>query len=87
MGRLDGRISRANETSLLPAPTASFAQLQQRFNQLNLSVKDLVTLSGTVYIYLHISVLHQLQYQLPDEVYNILILLLFYCDQLPTYPA
>lgn len=49
MGRLDGRISRASETSLLPAPTSNFAQLQQRFNQLNLSVKDLVTLSGTYY--------------------------------------
>ncbi|XP_078161142.1 peroxidase superfamily protein [Carex rostrata] len=46
VGRLDGRISRASETSLLPAPTSNFAQLQQRFNQLNLSVKDLVTLSG-----------------------------------------
>ncbi|KAJ4776492.1 Peroxidase [Rhynchospora pubera] len=46
VGRLDGRISKASETSLLPAPTSNFAQLQQRFNQLNLSVKDLVTLSG-----------------------------------------
>ncbi|KAJ3672385.1 hypothetical protein LUZ60_007106 [Juncus effusus] len=46
VGRLDGRISRASETSLLPAPTSNFAQLQQRFNQLNLSVKDLVVLSG-----------------------------------------
>ncbi|KAK4781674.1 hypothetical protein SAY86_015776 [Trapa natans] len=45
-GRLDGRISLASETRLLPAPTFSLSQLKQSFSQRGLSVNDLVALSG-----------------------------------------
>ncbi|XP_074590457.1 peroxidase 64-like [Curcuma longa] len=45
-GRRDGRVSRANETTQLPAPTFNFTQLKQSFSQRGLSTKDLVVLSG-----------------------------------------
>lgn len=45
-GRKDGRISRAADTRLLPAPTFNFSQLKQSFSQRGLSTKDLVALSG-----------------------------------------
>ncbi|KAL6993397.1 Peroxidase 64 [Sarracenia purpurea var. burkii] len=45
-GRLDGRISNANETIQLPAPTFNLPQLQQSFAQRGLSIADLVALSG-----------------------------------------
>ncbi|KAL5995707.1 Peroxidase 64 [Asimina triloba] len=45
-GRKDGRISRASETTQLPAPTFSFSQLMQSFSQRGLSGEDLVALSG-----------------------------------------
>ncbi|XP_011101165.1 peroxidase 66 [Sesamum indicum] len=45
-GRKDGRISRANETINLPAPSSNTSQLIQSFSQRGLSAKDLVTLSG-----------------------------------------
>ncbi|KAK6117750.1 hypothetical protein DH2020_048511 [Rehmannia glutinosa] len=45
-GRKDGRISRANETINLPAPSSNTSQLIQSFSQRGLSAKDLVALSG-----------------------------------------
>ncbi|KAL2468214.1 Peroxidase 64 [Forsythia ovata] len=45
-GRKDGRISKANETRQLPAPTFNISQLQQSFSQRGLSMDDLVALSG-----------------------------------------
>ncbi|KAF3503598.1 hypothetical protein F2Q69_00043331 [Brassica cretica] len=45
-GRKDGKISRANETINLPAPTFNVSQLIQSFAARGLSVKDMVTLSG-----------------------------------------
>ncbi|KAL5716128.1 peroxidase [Ranunculus cassubicifolius] len=45
-GRKDGRVSKANETRTLPAPTFNISQLQQSFSQRGLSLKDLVALSG-----------------------------------------
>ena len=46
VGRRDGRVSLANETTTLPGPTASFDQLKQAFHGRGLSTKDLVVLSG-----------------------------------------
>ncbi|XP_062220881.1 peroxidase 64 [Phragmites australis] len=46
VGRRDGRVSLANETTTLPGPTASFEQLKQAFHGRGLSTKDLVVLSG-----------------------------------------
>ena len=46
VGRRDGRVSLANETTALPGPTASFEQLKQAFHGRGLSTKDLVVLSG-----------------------------------------
>lgn len=46
VGRRDGRLSLANETTALPGPTASFEQLKQAFHGRGLSTKDLVVLSG-----------------------------------------
>ncbi|KAK6117547.1 hypothetical protein DH2020_048702 [Rehmannia glutinosa] len=45
-GRKDGRISRANETINLPAPSSNTSQLIQSFSQRGLSAKDFVALSG-----------------------------------------
>ncbi|XP_008806161.2 peroxidase 64-like [Phoenix dactylifera] len=45
-GRLDGRVSKASETSQLPAPTFNFSQLKQSFSQRGLSTEDLAALSG-----------------------------------------
>ncbi|KAM1054546.1 hypothetical protein ACFX2I_001884 [Malus domestica] len=45
-GRKDGRVSRANETINLPAPTFNMSQLIQSFAKRGLGVKDLVALSG-----------------------------------------
>ncbi|THG23514.1 hypothetical protein TEA_026363 [Camellia sinensis var. sinensis] len=45
-GRKDGRISKAIDTRLLPAPTFNISQLQQSFAQRGLSFADLVALSG-----------------------------------------
>ncbi|XP_021908978.1 peroxidase 66 isoform X1 [Carica papaya] len=45
-GRKDGRISKANETINLPAPTFNVSQLIQSFGMRGLGVKDLVSLSG-----------------------------------------
>ncbi|CAI9762386.1 unnamed protein product [Fraxinus pennsylvanica] len=45
-GRKDGRISRANETINLPAPSFNTSQLIQSFSKRGLSIKDLVALSG-----------------------------------------
>ncbi|KAL3834521.1 hypothetical protein ACJIZ3_009257 [Penstemon smallii] len=45
-GRKDGRISRANESLTLPAPSFNTSQLIQSFTQRGLTTKDLVTLSG-----------------------------------------
>ncbi|CAL5349436.1 unnamed protein product [Camellia sinensis] len=45
-GRKDGRISKAIDTRLLPAPTFNISQLQQSFAQRGLSIADLVALSG-----------------------------------------
>ncbi|KAH7668948.1 Class I peroxidase protein [Dioscorea alata] len=45
-GRKDGRISKASETTQLPAPTFNLSQLQQSFSQRGLSIEDLVALSG-----------------------------------------
>ncbi|CAA0831068.1 Peroxidase 64 [Striga hermonthica] len=45
-GRKDGRISKATDTSQLPAPTFDISQLQQSFSQRGLSMDDLVALSG-----------------------------------------
>ncbi|KAL5207811.1 hypothetical protein ABZP36_032246 [Zizania latifolia] len=46
VGRRDGRVSLASETTALPGPTASFDQLKQAFHGRGLSTKDLVVLSG-----------------------------------------
>ena len=46
-GRKDGRISRASDTTQLPAPTFNISQLQQSWSQRGLSMEDLVALSGT----------------------------------------
>ncbi|PAN09146.1 hypothetical protein PAHAL_1G462500 [Panicum hallii] len=46
VGRRDGRVSLAAETSTLPGPRASFEQLKQAFHARGLSTKDLVVLSG-----------------------------------------
>ncbi|KAL7604126.1 hypothetical protein Lser_V15G19495 [Lactuca serriola] len=45
-GRKDGRISKASDTSQLPAPTFNISQLQQSFSQRGLSLEDLAALSG-----------------------------------------
>lgn len=45
-GRKDGRISRANESLTLPAPSFNTSQLIQSFSQRGLTTKDMVTLSG-----------------------------------------
>ncbi|KAL7108453.1 hypothetical protein ACP275_06G113300 [Erythranthe tilingii] len=45
-GRKDGRISTANDTVNLPAPSFNTTQLIQSFSQRGLSAKDLVALSG-----------------------------------------
>nr|CAD1830540.1 unnamed protein product [Ananas comosus var. bracteatus] len=45
-GRKDGKISRASDTSQLPAPTFNFSQLKQSFSQRGLSTGNLVALSG-----------------------------------------
>ncbi|XP_059304879.1 peroxidase 66 [Lycium ferocissimum] len=45
-GRTDGRVSRANETVNLPAPSFNTSQLVQSFANRGLGVKDLVALSG-----------------------------------------
>ncbi|XP_072966429.1 peroxidase 64-like [Typha angustifolia] len=45
-GRKDGRISKASDTSQLPAPTFNFSQLKQSFSQRGLSTRDLAALSG-----------------------------------------
>nr|GEU36479.1 peroxidase 64-like [Tanacetum cinerariifolium] len=45
-GRKDGRISKASETTQLPAPTFNISQLQQSWSQRGLSMEDLVALSG-----------------------------------------
>lgn len=45
-GRKDGRISKASETTQLPAPVFNISQLQQSFSQRGLSMEDLVALSG-----------------------------------------
>ncbi|KAI9201775.1 hypothetical protein LWI28_029050 [Acer negundo] len=45
-GRKDGRISKANDTVQLPAPTSNVSELQQSFSQRGFSMKDLVALSG-----------------------------------------
>lgn len=50
-GRRDGTISRAREALLnIPAPVFNFTQLKQSFASKNLTVHDLVVLSGTSYI-------------------------------------
>uniref|UniRef100_J3NA18 Peroxidase n=1 Tax=Oryza brachyantha TaxID=4533 RepID=J3NA18_ORYBR len=46
LGRRDGRVSIANETSQLPPPTANITQLAQMFAAKGLGLKDLVVLSG-----------------------------------------
>ncbi|KAK3123265.1 hypothetical protein QOZ80_8AG0627580 [Eleusine coracana subsp. coracana] len=45
-GRLDGRISNANDTKDLPPPDSDIEQLQAAFAVKNLTRKDLVVLSG-----------------------------------------
>ena len=45
-GRKDGRVSKANDTINLPAPTLNAMQLIQSFAKRGLGVKDLVALSG-----------------------------------------
>lgn len=45
-GRKDGRVSIANETIDLPAPSSNSTQLIQSFAKRGLGVKDLVALSG-----------------------------------------
>ncbi|GJN10881.1 hypothetical protein PR202_ga29019 [Eleusine coracana subsp. coracana] len=45
-GRLDGRVSFANETDQLPGPFSSLAQLQSSFREKGLSSDEMVTLSG-----------------------------------------
>ncbi|GJN10565.1 hypothetical protein PR202_ga28670 [Eleusine coracana subsp. coracana] len=46
LGRRDGRVSMANETTQLPPPTANFTRLVQMFGAKGLDIKDLVVLSG-----------------------------------------
>ncbi|KAL6880357.1 hypothetical protein ACP4OV_011922 [Aristida adscensionis] len=46
LGRRDGRVSVANETTQLPPPTANFTRLVRMFAAKGLGVKDLVVLSG-----------------------------------------
>ncbi|CAN6209087.1 unnamed protein product [Urochloa humidicola] len=46
LGRRDGRVSAANETTQLPPPTANFTRLLQMFGAKGLGLKDLVVLSG-----------------------------------------
>ncbi|XP_010693448.2 peroxidase 66 [Beta vulgaris subsp. vulgaris] len=45
-GRKDGKVSRANETLLLPTPSFNATKLIQTFSKKGLGIKDLVTLSG-----------------------------------------
>jgi peroxidase len=45
-GRKNGRVSKANDTINLPAPTFNAMQLIQSFAKRGLRVKDLVALSG-----------------------------------------
>ncbi|XP_047329238.1 peroxidase 66 [Impatiens glandulifera] len=45
-GRKDGRVSNANETVNLPAPTFNLTQLINSFSQKGLGINDLVALSG-----------------------------------------
>lgn len=45
-GRKDGKISKASETTSLPAPFLNFTQLIGSFAQRGLGLKDLVALSG-----------------------------------------
>ncbi|OAY48223.1 peroxidase 66 isoform X1 [Manihot esculenta] len=45
-GRKDGRVSKANDTINLPAPTFNVTQLIQSFAKRGLGVKDMVALSG-----------------------------------------
>ncbi|XP_050209097.1 peroxidase 66-like [Mercurialis annua] len=45
-GRKDGRVSKANDTINLPAPTFNATQLIQSFAKRGLGVKDMVALSG-----------------------------------------
>ncbi|KAA8539862.1 hypothetical protein F0562_026554 [Nyssa sinensis] len=45
-GRKDGRVSKANETINLPAPSFNITQLIQSFSKGGLGLKDLVALSG-----------------------------------------
>ncbi|KAK3125831.1 hypothetical protein QOZ80_7BG0610280 [Eleusine coracana subsp. coracana] len=45
-GRLDGRVSFANETDQLPGPFSSLAQLQSSFREKGLTSDEMVTLSG-----------------------------------------
>ncbi|KAK2985066.1 hypothetical protein RJ640_022944 [Escallonia rubra] len=45
-GRKDGRVSKANETINLPAPSFNVTQLSQSFARRGLGLKDLVALSG-----------------------------------------
>ncbi|CAN6485041.1 unnamed protein product [Victoria cruziana] len=45
-GRKDGRVSIAEETKALPAPSSNVLQLIQKFSDKGLSVGDLVVLSG-----------------------------------------
>lgn len=45
-GRKDGRVSKANDTINLPAPSFNVTQLIQSFAKRGLGVKDLVALSG-----------------------------------------
>lgn len=45
-GRKDGRVSKANETINLPAPSFNTTQLIQSFAKRGLGIKDLVALSG-----------------------------------------
>lgn len=50
-GRRDGTVSRIREALLnIPAPGFNFTQLKQSFASKNLTVHDLVVLSGTSYI-------------------------------------
>ncbi|XP_057824754.2 peroxidase 64 [Cryptomeria japonica] len=46
LGRKDGKVSRAKDTTALPAPTFNISQLLQSFSQRGLSAHDLVALAG-----------------------------------------
>lgn len=50
LGRLDGKVSSASDTSSLPSPLESIATHRQKFASKGLNDHDLVTLAGT-YIY------------------------------------